>query len=123
MAADRRRWVFAWGALLIATLALGGCSTSIADLQAIGTPAGAPERPKEAGAYLPVHDLPPNREEAIISPEEQRKIQGELTAAREHQATAMGTKDVKPKPETKSDAKAASSKSKSQAKAEAKADQ
>jgi hypothetical protein len=121
MAVGRRGQVFAWGALLIAALALGGCSTSIADLPAVGTPADAPERPKEPGAYLPVHDLPPNREEAVIPLEEQRKIQAELTAARERQAAAVATKDVKPKPETKPEAKAAS-RSKAQAKAEAKAD-
>ena len=56
--------VLALGALLALALALGGCSTSIADLPLVGTPAGAPERPKENGAYLPVHDLPPDREES-----------------------------------------------------------
>ncbi len=78
--------VFASGALLIAALALGGCSTTIADLPAVGTPADAPERPKEAGAYLPVHDLPPDRVDAVISPAERAKIEAELIAAREHQA-------------------------------------
>ena len=50
----------AMGALLVATLAVGGCSTQIADLPAVGLPADAPPRPKEAGSYLPVHDLPPD---------------------------------------------------------------
>jgi len=80
--------VFASGALLIAALALGGCSTTIADLPAVGTPADAPERPKEAGGYLPVHDLPPDRDEAAIKPAELAKIQSELTAARDRQAVA-----------------------------------
>ena len=47
-----------------------------------------PQRPKEAGAYLPVHDLPPDREEAAMKPAEQAKIQAELTAARDRQASA-----------------------------------
>jgi len=117
--------VFASGALLIATLVLGGCSTTIADLPAVGTPAGAPERPKEAGAYLPVHDLPPDRVDAIIPPAERAKIEAELIAAREHQAAAMDTKDGKAKPESKPEPEsklAAKSKTKSKSKAEAKAD-
>jgi len=120
--------VFASGALLlVAALALGGCSTTIADLPAVGTPADAPERPKEAGAYLPVHDLPPDRVDAIIPPAERAKIEAELIAAREHQAAAMETKDGKAKSEPKSEPKpeskpAAKSKAKSKSKAEAKAE-
>lgn len=115
--------VFASGALLIAALALGGCSTTIADLPAVGTPVDAPERPKEAGAYLPVHDLPPDRVDAIIPPAERAKIEAELIAARERQAAAMESKDVKAKPEPKQELKpAAKSKAKSKSKAEAKAE-
>jgi hypothetical protein len=78
------------GALLASALALGGCSTSIADLPALGTPADAPARPKEAGGYLPVHDLPPDRDEAAMKPAEQAKIQAELIAARDRQASSAG---------------------------------
>lgn len=115
--------VFASGALLVAALALGGCSTTIADLPAVGTPADAPERPKEAGAYLPVHDLPPERVDAIIPPAERAKIEAELIAAREHQAAAAEAKDGKPKSEPKPESKpAAKAKAKSKSKAEAKAE-
>ena len=113
--------MLAAGALLIATLALGGCSTTIADLPAVGTPADAPERPKEAGSYLPVHDLPPDRVDAVISPAERAKIESELIAARERQATATDTKDGKAKPEPKPDPKPAT-KSKSGAKSEARSE-
>jgi hypothetical protein len=117
------------GALLIAALALGcslgGCSTTIADLPAVGTPTGAPERPKEAGAYLPVHDLPPDRVDAIISPVERTKIEAELVAARERQAAVTDPKDGKaksvPKPAAKSKPEAAS-KAKTEANAQAKAE-
>jgi hypothetical protein len=76
------------GALLAATLAVGGCSTQIADLPAVGLPADAPPRPKEAGSYLPVHDLPPERAEAAMKPDEQKRIQAELLAARDRQASS-----------------------------------
>jgi len=130
MASGRRGMVLASGALLIAAaLALGGCSTTIADLPAVGTPADAPQRPKEAGAYLPVHDLPPDRVDAIISPAERTKIEAELVAARERQATATETKDGKakpaPKPAPKSKSKVTSkvtSKATSEANAQAKAE-
>jgi hypothetical protein len=94
MSADRRRRALALGALLVSALALGGCSISIADLPLVGTPADVPERPKEAGAYLPVHDLPPDREEAAMAPAERAKIQSELIAARDRQASAPAAKDA-----------------------------
>ena len=75
-------------ALLLSALALGGCATSIAELPLVGTPADAPARPKEAGAFLPVHDLPPDRGEAAMAPAEQAQVQRELAAARDHQASA-----------------------------------
>jgi hypothetical protein len=94
MSADRRKRALALGALLVSALALGGCSISIADLPLVGTPADVPERPKEAGAYLPVHDLPPDREEAAMAPAERAKIQSELIAARDRQASAAAAKDA-----------------------------
>ena len=80
-----RLWSIA--ALFASAFALGGCSTQIADMPGVGLPTGAPERPKEAGGYLPVHDLH-DRDEAAIKPAELAKIQSELTAARDRQATA-----------------------------------
>jgi len=91
MPVDRtiRLW---WAAALLASaFALGGCSTQIADMPGVGLPADAPERAKEAGSYLPVHDLPPDRDEAAMKPAELAKIQAELTAARDRQATSAAT--------------------------------
>jgi hypothetical protein len=88
MPIDRITRLLAAGALLACTVALGGCSTSIADLPAIGLPSDAPARPKETTGYLPVHDIPPEREEAAIKPAEQAKIQAELIAARDRQASS-----------------------------------
>lgn len=80
--------LLAAGAVLASTLALGGCSTSIADLPSIGLPSDAPARPKEASGYLPVHDLPPEREAEAMKPAERAKIQAELIAARDRQASS-----------------------------------
>ena len=80
-------------ALLASALALGACSISIADLPLVGTPADAPGRPKEAGAYLPVNELPPDRDEAAMDPAQRAKMQKELLAARDHQASATAAKD------------------------------
>jgi hypothetical protein len=95
MSVDRTIRALAAGALLLSALALGGCSTSIADLPLIGTPADAPGRPKEAGAYLPVEDLPPNRDAAVIAPADQAKIKAELLAARDRQASAAKDPNAK----------------------------
>jgi hypothetical protein len=88
MPVDRTIRLWAMAALLMSALAVSGCSTSIADLPGVGLPSDAPARPKEANGYLPVHDLPPQREEAVIKPAEQAKIQAELLAARDRQAAA-----------------------------------
>jgi hypothetical protein len=71
------------------TFALAGCSTSIADLP-VGSAADT-AAPHEPNGYLPVHDLPPDREEAVIPPAERAKIQAELLKARDHQAVATAT--------------------------------
>ena len=81
-----RLWPVA--ALCAATMLLGGCASQIADMPSLATPADAPQRPKEAGGYLPVHDLPPDRKEAPMKPADLAKLQSELTAARDRQAVA-----------------------------------
>jgi hypothetical protein len=92
MSIDREKRALVWGAVLLSALVLGGCSTSIAELPLVGTPTDAPARPKEAGNYLPVEDLPSNRDEAVIAPDEQARIKAELLAARDRQA-AVSAKD------------------------------
>jgi hypothetical protein len=92
MSVDRKTNALVLAALLASALALGGCSTSIADLPLVGTSADAPERPKEAGAYLPVHDLPPDRAEPELPPAERAKIAAELLAARDRLASTGAAK-------------------------------
>ncbi|OAF05629.1 hypothetical protein AYJ54_01620 [Bradyrhizobium centrolobii] len=77
------------GALLIVALGLAGCTSQIADL----TPADTQAHPKDPSTYLPVHDLPPARDEAVIPPDKRAKIEAELAAARDRQAVAA--KDAK----------------------------
>jgi hypothetical protein len=94
MSVDRAKRALVWGALLTSALALGGCATSIAELPLIGTPADAPGSPKEAGGYLPVEDLPPERNDTVIAPDQQAKIKAELLAARDRQASTAAAKDA-----------------------------
>src|SRR5438045_5745701 len=93
MPLNRNMRALVLGTRLSSALALGGCATSIADLPLIGTPADAPARPKEAGGWLPVHDLPADREEVALPPAERAKIAAELAAARDRQASAAAAKD------------------------------
>jgi len=92
MAVDRKKRAFR-AALLLAALALGGCSSSIADMPLLGTPADAPARPREAGTFLPVHDIPPDREEAAMPPAERVKVEAELAAARDRQASTAAAQN------------------------------
>jgi hypothetical protein len=83
--------VWAGAALLLMTLSLGGCSISIGDLPLGGSASDA--RGKDAGGYMPVNQLPPDRDEAAMNPAERAKIQSELVAARDRQASAVAAKD------------------------------
>jgi hypothetical protein len=91
--ANRRAWTMA--ALLTLALSVGGCATSIADMPLVGVPANTPARPKEAGAYPAVHDLPADREQSAMDPNEQSKVEKELIAARDRQA-AMAPNEPAP---------------------------
>jgi hypothetical protein len=101
MSGERKIGALVGGALLLLALALGGCSTSIADLPLVGTPADAPARPKDAGAYLPVEDLPPNRDETAMAPAERAKLKAELLAARDRQASVAAKDPAAKDPATK----------------------
>ena len=101
MSGKRKIGALVGGALLLSALALGGCSTSIADLPLVGTPADAPARPKDAGAYLPVEDLPPNRDEAAMAPADRAKLKAELVAARDRQASVAAKDPAAKGPATK----------------------
>ena len=80
------------GVLLMGGLLLSACSSSIADMPSLATSTDAPAVPRQVGGYLPVNDLPPGRD-ATISPEARAKIEKELMAARDRQASATSAKD------------------------------
>jgi hypothetical protein len=70
---------------------LGGCgsisekfSHTLADAPGIGLPAGTPERPVTTAGYPAVHDMPPARP-AVLSSQEQIKMEDELVAVRTRQ--------------------------------------
>ncbi len=87
----RRPWVRAAGRVFLAAALLGpllaGCSLPIGDLPIVGLPENTPPRPETPAAYLPVHDIPAPRDTAVLTPEEQSRIEKELAAARDRQAT------------------------------------
>lgn len=89
--------MLAAGALLL-SFSLGGCATSTAGSSLMDARAEAPMPPKTT-AYLPVEDLPPPRQMAVMTPDERSKLQKELIAARDRQATAakaQGNEPAKP---------------------------
>ena len=92
MARGRQKRIMTAIALFGCALACSSCSSSIADLPLGGTPPDGSQRPKETSSYLPVNDIPPNRDEPAMDPKERAKIQAELVAARDRQA-ATAAKD------------------------------
>ena len=74
-------------------LVLTGCAVPIADLPAIGLPAGVPARPAEPGVYPAIHDVPAGRAEPMLDPAEQAKIENDLKAARNRQGQSSKAAD------------------------------
>jgi hypothetical protein len=72
------------GTLLMLSLSLGGCATSTGR-SLMDARAEAPVPPKTS-VYLPVEDLPPQREKPVMTPDERVKLQKELIATRDRQA-------------------------------------
>lgn len=85
MPTDRTTRLLVTVAVLAGALVAAGCSTQVADM---ALPSDAPPRPREAGTYLPVHDLPQARDEATPSLAEQKRLAKELIDARDRQASA-----------------------------------
>jgi len=73
-------------ALLLSLTLLAGCSAAtIANAPGVGEPANTPARSETATPFLPVHDVPPPREEPVPTLEERTKLQKELLATRDRQ--------------------------------------
>lgn len=74
---------------LLLSLSLGGCVTANSGSSLMDAHAEAPmPAPTEPMGYLPVEDLPPPRDQAIMTRDEQMKLKKELLAARDRQAVA-----------------------------------
>jgi hypothetical protein len=82
-----RRTALAAGTLLMLSLSLGGCATSTGGSSLMDARAEAPVPPKTS-AYLPVEDMPAQREKPVMTSDERSKLQKELIAARDRQAAA-----------------------------------
>jgi len=96
MSKDRRTTSLAVVALLLSGLSLGGCATSTGGSSLMDARAEAPAPPKPK-VYLPVEDLPPKREKPPLTPDERLKLQKELVAVRDRQASkTAGAPPTKP---------------------------
>lgn len=84
---QRIRQSSALAGVLMLGLALGGCASTIADAPLMGLPANTPARPATPGEYLPVHDLPAPRQETVLDQAQRDKLEKELLAARDRQAS------------------------------------
>jgi hypothetical protein len=86
MSKDGKVTALVAAALLLSSLSLGGFTTSIAGSSLMDARAEVPALPK-TGVYLPVEDLPPKREKPAMTADERTKLQKELIAARDRQAS------------------------------------
>jgi hypothetical protein len=88
MSKDGKVTALVAAALLLSSLSLGGrmTLTSTAGSSLMDTRAEAPALPK-ASVYLPVEDLPPKCEKPAMTADERSKLQKELIAARDRQAS------------------------------------
>lgn len=56
----------------------------------MSTPEGVPPPPKVAVEYPNVHDIPPQREKAVLTTDEQGRLEGELLDAHARQTRRHG---------------------------------
>jgi hypothetical protein len=73
---------------VIATIAASASAcTTVTDFQTVlRVPEGAPARPVAAPEFPAVHELPAERENALLEPSEQARVEHELVLARDRQA-------------------------------------
>jgi hypothetical protein len=89
------RRVLAVVLLLSAPAVLSGCASSIGGsvgdhlpTAAGGLPEGTPQRPATPAAYPAVHEMPPSRENQVLTYDEQKKLENDLIAARTRAAAS-----------------------------------
>lgn len=85
----------ALASVVLLSFALGGCATQVADMPLVGLPANTPARPATPAEYLPVHDLPAARQETVLNPDQRDKLEKDLVAARDCQASGAAKQTSK----------------------------
>jgi hypothetical protein len=88
-------------ALMVALSAAAGLSacasisekmaSAMSEMPAVGLPAAAPERPVDPPPFPAVHDMPPQRSNAVLTEIERQKMESDLVAARDRQQAIAGT--------------------------------
>jgi predicted small secreted protein len=89
---NERRTRLAARALLLLSFSLGGCATSTTGSSLMDARAEVAAPPK-TGAYLPVEDMPPDRQTPTLTTDETSKLKKELIAARDRQTVAVKGRD------------------------------
>ncbi|WP_213740383.1 hypothetical protein [Bradyrhizobium sp. dw_411] len=79
-------------ALLLLSFSLGGCATSTTGSSLMDARAEVVAPAKTSG-YLPVEDMPPDRQTPTLTTDETSKLKKELLAARDRQAVAVKGRD------------------------------
>lgn len=92
------RWSLRLAVLSAVAACLAGCgsisekmSGQMSTMPGIGMRAEAPERPAQPLAFPAVHDMPPQRTTAVLSMDEQTRLENELVTARDRQQATAGT--------------------------------
>ncbi len=84
----RRNAVWTAAVLSVFALSAAGCLATVADSPLADGASDTAAHAREAGAYIPVHGMPLDRMEPAMDPGQRAKIQAELIAARDRQASA-----------------------------------
>jgi hypothetical protein len=92
---ERKLIALAAGALLLASLSLGGCASSTAGSSLMNARAETLVAPK-ASNYPSVGDLPTTRAMPAMTAGERSKLAKDLIAARDHQAGASKARGATP---------------------------
>ena len=79
-------------AVFVATTLSACSSTMFSEMPASvgGLPAGTPDRPITPAVYPAVHDMPPPRDDVVLTDAQQKKAQADLLAARDRQTKRSG---------------------------------
>jgi hypothetical protein len=95
-AVDQARAALPIAAVLLAVF-LTACTSAVPTVSSMpkeigGLPEGTPARPASQLAYPAVHDMPPPRTKAVLTPDELKQAESDLTAAADRQPKPRKTK-------------------------------